>query len=176
MRRRSAPPDQAAADGLLVNNVMPKTKTMRHSAGDVINLPDGPAWSKKEDKSVARLSSICAKRISGLSTSYSRGECGRSLIHDLSELVTQASRSSSKRRLSSMLETIDLAQLNLRNMKLHGRDDDIELLGGKLRQLSRRGGVVSELSIEGAKDGTPQDDNYDNGECPELILVSGVSG
>ena len=175
MRRRSAPPDQAAADGLLVNNVMPKTKTMRHSAGDVIKLSDGPAWSKKEDNSVARLSSNCAKRISGLSTSYSCGESGRSLVHDLSERVTQASMSSSKKRLSSMKKTIDLAQLNLRNMKLHGRDDDIELLGGKLRQLSRRGGVVSELSIEGAKDGTPQDDNCD-GECPELILVSGVSG
>lgn len=50
-------------------------------------------------------------------------------------------------------------------LKLHGREDDVELLRGKLRQLCQlnpRGSVESEHSGEAS--------------CPELILVSGVSG
>ena len=76
---------------------------------------------------------------------------------ELSERVVKAAESS--RRAKKV--TSGLAQLRLANMKLHGREDDIKLLRGKLLELKKKG----------------KEENSNNmNALPELVLISGISG
>lgn len=76
---------------------------------------------------------------------------------ELSERVVKAAESS--RRAKKV--TSGLAQLRLANMKLHGREDDIKLLRGKLLELKKKG---------------KEENNNNMNALPELVLISGISG
>lgn len=74
----------------------------------------------------------------------------------LSDVVTQAAKISRKAsQLSS--QSSSLTQLNLANMHLHGRDEDMNLLKRKLHEFAKV-------------------DDADAARRLELLLVAGVSG
>ena len=104
---------------------------------------------------------------------------------EISERVVKAAESSkrSKNVISS------LAQLRLGNMKLHGREEDMELLRGKLLELKKRGKEGNNNSIHTTEDeikntlvreGSKRRPSIHHieqiGTLPELILISGISG
>ena len=74
-------------------------------------LPKGGENSSARSLSATSYSSSASGRLS-----YSQKESGRTgLVHDLSERVTRASRSSTSKRMHRVTMQMDLAQLNIRN-------------------------------------------------------------
>ena len=112
----------------------------------------------------------------------------------ISERVVKAAESNRR----SKKVTSSLAQLRLANMKLHGREDDMKLLRGKLLELKKRrkeDGSNNSSSANNSTDKGTKDDiksstlvredsrrrtsiiNIEQiGILPELILISGISG
>lgn len=76
---------------------------------------------------------------------------------ELSESIVKAAQSG---RGANKIPS-NLSQLRLANMKLHGREDDMELLKAKLLEL---------------KKGKCEKNNKSDNSLPELVLISGVSG
>jgi len=79
----------------------------------------------------------------------------------LSEIVNTAAARSGR----TNNKVPSLAQLRLANMKLHGRENDMKLLRGKLLELKKKG----------KEDGSSNSSSTDT-SLPELILISGISG
>jgi len=88
-----------------------------------------------------------------------RGSNSSSTRH-LAEIIVTAAESS--QHTNKQISNMNIAQLRLSNMQLHGRDDDIKLLRRKLRELAK-------------KDGGDEEDAVKN-HVGEMILVSGTSG
>lgn len=91
---------------------------------------------------------------------------------ELSKMVTEAAKSAKKTNNVS-----SLARLRLANMKLHGRDDDIQLLKNKLLELKKKSKQETHQSQDNGQDGqSPPTKTLESYSMPELVLVSGVSG
>ena len=87
-------------------------------------------------------------------------------------MVTEAAKSAKKTNNVS-----SLARLRLANMKLHGRDDDIQLLKNKLLELKKKSKQETHQSQDNGQDGqSPPTKTLESYSMPELVLVSGVSG
>ena len=81
-------------------------------------------------------------------------------MRDISDSVIKASRTS--RLLSSISSTSSLSQLNLSNMQLHGREEELKLLKSRLRST-----FITKV----------EDSDDENAESRQsLLLVGGVSG
>ena len=107
---------------------------------------------------------------------------------EISERVVKAAESSRR----SKKVTSSLAQLRLANMKLHGREDDMKLLRGKLLELKKNSkwdkndnstdkGTKDEIEgstlvREDSRRRTSIVNIEQIGILPELILISGISG
>ena len=111
---------------------------------------------------------------------------------EISERVVKAAESSRR----SKKVTSSLAQLRLANMKLHGREDDMKLLRGKLLELKKNSkwdkndNSANNSTDKGTKDeikgsALVREDSRrrtsivnieQTGILPELILISGISG
>ena len=92
---------------------------------------------------------------------------------ELSKMVTEAAKSAKKTNNVSS----SLARLRLANMKLHGRDDDIQLLKNKLLELKKKSKQETHQSQDNGQDGeSPPTKTLESYSMPELVLVSGVSG
>ena len=76
-------------------------------------------------------------------------------MEDLSNMVAKAAKQA---RGTNKVTAMSLARLNVANMKLHGREDDMKVLESKLLDLKNN------------------DDNSSSKKLPELVLISGVSG
>ena len=74
----------------------------------------------------------------------------------LAKIIDTAAENSRKSNINSS----NISQLRLSNMNLHGRDDEIKLLRGKLRELAKKGG----------------EDDEQQTSATNIILVSGKSG
>jgi len=94
--------------------------------------------------------------------SYLAGSASSSSTKHLVDIVVTAAQSHRKinKRSSSNID-----QLRLSNMNLHGREEDIKLLRGKLRKLAKK-------NKEGAAANNVNESNSNN----SLIFVSGKSG
>ena len=79
------------------------------------------------------------------------------------ELTDIAIKAAESDRVGKHL-SFNLAKLRLANLRLHGREDDIQLLDTKLRELKGRRGHGINDAVDPAK------------VRPELLLVKGVSG
>ena len=111
---------------------------------------------------------------------------------EISERVVKAAESSRR----SKKVTSSLAQLRLANMKLHGRENDMKLLRGKLLELKKNSkwdkndNSANNSTDKGTKDEIKgstlvREDSRrrtsivnieQTGILPELILISGISG
>ena len=112
---------------------------------------------------------------------------------EISERVVKAAESNRR----SKKVTSSLAQLRLANMKLHGREDDMKLLRGKLLELKKNSkwdkndnSANNNSTDKGTKDeikssALVREDSRrrtsivnieQTGILPELILISGISG
>jgi len=111
---------------------------------------------------------------------------------EISERVVKAAESNRR----SKKVTSSLAQLRLANMKLHGREDDMKLLRGKLLELKKNSkwdkndNSANNNTDKGTKDkikssALVREDSRrrtsivnieQTGILPELILISGISG
>jgi len=111
---------------------------------------------------------------------------------EISERVVKAAESNRR----SKKVTSSLAQLRLANMKLHGRENDMKLLRGKLLELKKNSNWdKNDNSANSSTDKGTKDDiegsalvredsrrrisivNIEQtGILPELILISGISG
>ena len=90
---------------------------------------------------------------------------GTTATEDLSDMVVKAAKQSSG---TNKISSISLAQLHLSNMKLHGREEDIQLLKNKLLELKdTKPQSVKRLDSFCSVD----DENRNN-----MILIKGVSG
>ena len=74
-------------------------------------------------------------------------------MEDLSNMVAKAAKQA---RGTNKVTAMSLARLNVANMKLHGREDDMKVLESKLLDL--------------------KNDDNSSSKLPELVLISGVSG
>ncbi len=93
----------------------------------------------------------------------------------LADIVVTAAKSS--RKINK--QATNIAKLRVSNMKLHGRDDDIKLLRGKLRELIKKTDDDDEKGDAAqAQNNEQRDDNEDDSTSNNnnLILVSGTSG
>ena len=84
--------------------------------------------------------------------SVSTSSAAAATMEDLSNMVAKAAKQS---RGTNKVTAMSLARLNIANMKLHGREDDMKVLESKLLDL--------------------KNDNSSS-KLPELVLISGVSG
>ena len=114
----------------------------------------------------------------------SKGELLRSSFADVSDMVVKASSKSKRvRRLSS-----SLCHLQLNDLQLHGREDDMKLLMDKLLELKnkrddRRGSMIyrkrsemfSSVSSLNSIDSVGNSYNMDS-SLSDLLLISGPSG
>jgi len=111
---------------------------------------------------------------------------------EISERVVKAAESNRR----SKKVTSSLAQLRLANMKLHGRENDMKLLRGKLLELKKNSNwdkndnSANSSTDKGTKDviegsALVREDSRrrisivnieQTGILPELILISGISG
>ena len=107
---------------------------------------------------------------------------------EISERVVKAAESNRR----SKKVTFSLAQLRLANMKLHGRENDMKLLRGKLLELKKNSkwdkndnstdkGTKDEIEgstlvREDSRRRTSIVNIEQTGILPELILISGISG
>ena len=80
-----------------------------------------------------------------------------SAAQELSDRVIQTAKSTRLGNAAASIKSSSLAQLRLSNMKLHGREEDMKLLRGKLQELKK--GVGKSKKV-----------------LPKIVLVSGVSG
>ena len=87
----------------------------------------------------------------------------RSIAMRLSDKVVAAANESSGRLTTRRRSEIALSQLNIAKLKLHGREEDMKILRGKLREFTKVEKEVS-LTDSGKK------------ESHELLLIAGVSG
>jgi len=93
------------------------------------------------------------------SSSISSSSAGESSTQHLAEIVVTAAQHNQK--------SSNIVQLRLSNLKLHGRENDIKLLRGKLRELAKK------------KDGdaaAEENNNHEDTNKNNLILVSGTCG
>ena len=86
----------------------------------------------------------------------------------LTDIVVSAAESSQKLNAASS----NIAQLRISNMNLHGRDDEIKLLRGKLREMIKKGKEDNKRAAEDDA-GSPSSSNKN---AKNLILVSGKAG
>ena len=109
---------------------------------------------------------------------------------EISERVVKAAESNRR----SKKVTSSLAQLRLSNMKLHGRENDMKLLRGKLLELKKKGKDDNSANNNSTDKGTKDEiksstlvredsrrrtsivNIEQTGILPELILISGISG
>ena len=87
--------------------------------------------------------------------SVSSSAAATTTMEDLSNMVAKAAKQA---RGTNKVTAMSLARLNVANMKLHGREDDMKVLESKLLDLKNN------------------DDNSSSKKLPELVLISGVSG
>ena len=94
-------------------------------------------------------------------TSSSRSR--RSTAMQLSDKVAAAANKSSRVMSTRRRSSVTLNQLNIAKLKLHGREEDMKMLRGKLREF---------MSVK--KEGSLADSGEK--ESHELLLIAGVSG
>ena len=85
--------------------------------------------------------------------SVSSSAAATTTMEDLSNMVAKAAKQA---RGTNKVTAMSLARLNVANMKLHGREDDMKVLESKLLDL--------------------KNDDNSSSKLPELVLISGVSG
>ncbi|KAK1738503.1 hypothetical protein QTG54_010533 [Skeletonema marinoi] len=82
------------------------------------------------------------------SSSISSSSAGESSTQHLAEIVVTAAQSNQK--------SSNIVQLRISNMQLHGRDDDIKLLRGKLRELAKK------KDVDAAEENNKHEDTINN--------------
>ncbi len=121
---------------------------------------------------IQHLSTRTANMIGGAGVNPRSGSSSSTQTQHLANIVVTAAESSQK--INSQASNV--AQLQVSNMKLHGRDDDIKLLRSKLRELTeeeRKNNVGENMQNKGRLlDGEDVNKSISN----NLILVSGKSG
>jgi len=118
-----------------------------------------------------------------LTQNSNRSNTRTSSTRELEEMVLKASQqSNNKRKSSTKRKSIcTLSQLRIGNMKLHGRENDMKLLLGKLLELKKNSNVSKNDDLD-EEDGIAQklaaneQSNNTSTVLPSLVLVSGISG
>jgi len=110
-----------------------------------------------------------------------RSNTRTSSTRELEEMVLKASQqSNNKRKSSTKRKSIcTLSQLRIGNMKLHGRENDMKLLLGKLLELKKNvSSKAHDLEDDeiAQKLATNEQSNNNTSVLPSLVLVSGISG
>eukprot|EP00984_Skeletonema_dohrnii_P034809 scaffold33706_cov227-Skeletonema_dohrnii-CCMP3373.AAC.1 len=150
--------DLPKQDTTILYMILPHYKfTNNGSAAAEYNMQKQRKQFNNSNRSMVISTSTTSHRSLSSKTSSVKGRSSSS-TQDLADIVVAAAQSSRKK--STVSTTI--AQLRVSNMKLHGRDDDIELLRSKLRELAKK------------KDGEEEDAAKNH--VGEMILVSGTSG
>ncbi len=129
---------------------------------------------ERESSSLQGRKSMINNTLSSTSHNHRSSAMGcnpSSSTRQLADTVITAARNS--RKIST--HAINIAQLRISNMNLHGRDDEVKLLRRKLRELAKK--------KDDDKLDAPQNNGQNDEENPNerstnsnLILVSGTSG
>jgi hypothetical protein len=131
--------------------------------------PNGDVNSRKSTATMSQFPGTKAARNSYASSMSTSMESIISSSKSLADIVISAAESSQKLNAASS----NIAQLRVSNMNLHGRDDEIKLLRGKLREMIKKGKEVDNNRIADDDVGSPSSANKN---AKNLILVSGKAG